>query len=192
MIQSCVSVQLRKNRPNSKSSPFCLCYPIRVEFTVGNRPLNNFRMIERHYFRDTLLKSFDFDFGFCIPNSRNTCEHIYEFPQLSESLGESSSPLWGKPQNSLNNNKSIYIAPFKSRRHKVLHRRKKGVESKNEREQQTLKADSQLKTRTDKQYQIRQGLELILISVNSVHRSEVKMERGSKAWERQPQTHSLL
>ncbi|TKS70897.1 Protein unc-119 -like protein B [Collichthys lucidus] len=57
-----------------------------VEFTVGNRPLNNFRMIERHYFRDHLLKSFDFDFGFCIPNSRNTCEHIYEFPQLSESL----------------------------------------------------------------------------------------------------------
>ncbi|XP_040059820.1 protein unc-119 homolog B isoform X1 [Gasterosteus aculeatus] len=57
-----------------------------VEFTVGNRPLNNFRMIERHYFRDHLLKSFDFDFGFCIPNSRNTCEHLYEFPQLSESL----------------------------------------------------------------------------------------------------------
>ncbi|XP_051931769.1 protein unc-119 homolog B-like isoform X1 [Hippocampus zosterae] len=57
-----------------------------VEFTVGNRPLNNFRMIERHYFRDRLLKSFDFDFGFCIPNSRNTCEHIYEFPPLSESL----------------------------------------------------------------------------------------------------------
>uniref|UniRef100_A0A3Q4BBY0 GMP phosphodiesterase delta subunit domain-containing protein n=1 Tax=Mola mola TaxID=94237 RepID=A0A3Q4BBY0_MOLML len=57
-----------------------------VEFTVGNRPLNNFRMIERHYFRDHLLKSFDFDFGFCIPNSRNTCEHIYEFPQLSEGL----------------------------------------------------------------------------------------------------------
>ncbi|XP_047437884.1 protein unc-119 homolog B-like [Mugil cephalus] len=57
-----------------------------VEFTVGSRPLNNFRMIERHYFRDHLLKSFDFDFGFCIPNSHNTCEHIYEFPQLSESL----------------------------------------------------------------------------------------------------------
>ncbi|XP_061584624.1 protein unc-119 homolog B-like [Cololabis saira] len=57
-----------------------------VEFTVGNRPLNNFRMIERHYFRDHLLKSFDFDFGFCIPNSRNTCEHIYDFPQLSETL----------------------------------------------------------------------------------------------------------
>ncbi|XP_005987210.1 protein unc-119 homolog B [Latimeria chalumnae] len=57
-----------------------------VEFTVGDKPVNNFRMIERHYFRDRLLKNFDFDFGFCIPNSRNTCEHIYEFPQLSEDV----------------------------------------------------------------------------------------------------------
>ncbi|XP_008838894.1 protein unc-119 homolog B isoform X2 [Nannospalax galili] len=55
-----------------------------VEFTVGDRPVSNFRMIERHYFRERLLKNFDFDFGFCIPSSRNTCEHIYEFPQLSE------------------------------------------------------------------------------------------------------------
>ncbi|VDK28365.1 unnamed protein product [Gongylonema pulchrum] len=43
-------------------------------------------MIERHFFRDRLLKSFDFEFGFCIPNSKNTCEHIYDFPKLSESL----------------------------------------------------------------------------------------------------------
>uniref|UniRef100_A0A452TIT8 Unc-119 lipid binding chaperone B n=1 Tax=Ursus maritimus TaxID=29073 RepID=A0A452TIT8_URSMA len=55
-----------------------------VEFTVGDKPVSNFRMIERHYFRERLLKNFDFDFGFCIPSSRNTCEHIYEFPQLSE------------------------------------------------------------------------------------------------------------
>ncbi|XP_062399407.1 protein unc-119 homolog B [Sardina pilchardus] len=57
-----------------------------VEFTVGERPVQNFRMIERHYFQDRLLKNFDFDFGFCIPNSRNTCEHIYEFPQLPEDM----------------------------------------------------------------------------------------------------------
>lgn len=62
-----------------------------VEFTVGDRPINSFRMIERHYFQGRLLKSFDFDFGFCIPNSRNTCEHIYEFPQLPDDLSESSS-----------------------------------------------------------------------------------------------------
>ncbi|CAH0548554.1 unnamed protein product [Brassicogethes aeneus] len=57
-----------------------------VEFTVGSRPVNRFRMIERHFFRDKLLKTFDFEFGFCIPYSRNTCEHIYEFPTLSEDI----------------------------------------------------------------------------------------------------------
>ncbi|XP_066952709.1 protein unc-119 homolog B [Macrobrachium rosenbergii] len=59
-----------------------------VEFTVGNRPVNKFRMIERHFFRDKLLKTFDFEFGFCIPNSKNTCEHIYEFPTLHPDLAE--------------------------------------------------------------------------------------------------------
>ncbi|CAJ0579000.1 unnamed protein product, partial [Mesorhabditis spiculigera] len=57
-----------------------------VEFCVGNKPINRFRMIERHFFKDRLLKSFDFEFGFCIPNSRNSCEHIYEFPQLATEL----------------------------------------------------------------------------------------------------------
>jgi hypothetical protein len=37
-------------------------------------------MIERHYFRDQLIKSFDFDFGFCPPNTRNSIEHIYDMP----------------------------------------------------------------------------------------------------------------
>ncbi|GIY70840.1 protein unc-119 homolog B, partial [Caerostris extrusa] len=53
-----------------------------VEFTVGEKPVNKFRMIERHYFREKILKTFDFEFGFCIPNSKNSCEHIYEFPVL--------------------------------------------------------------------------------------------------------------
>lgn len=44
-------------------------------------------MVEKHYFRDTVhLKTFDFNFGYCIPNSINTCEHIYVFPQLSKTL----------------------------------------------------------------------------------------------------------
>ncbi|ELT92678.1 hypothetical protein CAPTEDRAFT_228494 [Capitella teleta] len=54
-----------------------------VEFTVGDKPVNKFRMIERHYFRERCLKSFDFEFGFCIPNTKNTVEHIYEFPELA-------------------------------------------------------------------------------------------------------------
>uniref|UniRef100_A0A3Q2CYR9 Protein unc-119 homolog A n=1 Tax=Cyprinodon variegatus TaxID=28743 RepID=A0A3Q2CYR9_CYPVA len=59
-----------------------------VEFTVGDMPIENFRMIERHYFRERLLKSFDFEFGFCMPSSKNTCEHIYEFPPLSEDISK--------------------------------------------------------------------------------------------------------
>lgn len=55
-----------------------------VEFVVGDQPVSNFSMIERHFFKDELIKSFDFNFGFCLPNSRNTIEHIYEMPQLTE------------------------------------------------------------------------------------------------------------
>uniref|UniRef100_A0A673GZX2 Protein unc-119 homolog B-B-like n=1 Tax=Sinocyclocheilus rhinocerous TaxID=307959 RepID=A0A673GZX2_9TELE len=53
-----------------------------LEFTVGGKAVNKFRLIERHYFRDLLLKTFDFEIGFCIPYSRNTCEHIYCLPDL--------------------------------------------------------------------------------------------------------------
>lgn len=60
----------------------------RIEFTVGNKPVTNFRMIERHYFRDHCLKNFDFHFGFCMPSSRNTCEHIYKMPELTDEESE--------------------------------------------------------------------------------------------------------
>ncbi len=52
-------------------------------FSVGDKPLQNFRMIERHYFKDRLLKNFDFNFNFCIPNSTNSWECIYNMPALS-------------------------------------------------------------------------------------------------------------
>ncbi|KAI9164257.1 hypothetical protein H9P43_008086 [Blastocladiella emersonii ATCC 22665] len=55
-------------------------------FAVGAKPITNFRMIERHYVGDTLIKSFDFTFGFCIPNSVNTWESIYEVPALDKKL----------------------------------------------------------------------------------------------------------
>ena len=41
-------------------------------------------MVERHYFKERLLKSFDFTFGFCMPKSKNSVEHIYDFPALTE------------------------------------------------------------------------------------------------------------
>eukprot|EP01038_Epipyxis_sp_PR26KG_P013752 gene13752-18444_t len=55
-------------------------------FSVGNQPLNGFRMIERHYFKDKLVKSFDFSFGFCIPGSTNTWDAVYNLPPLSNEL----------------------------------------------------------------------------------------------------------
>jgi len=57
-----------------------------LQFAVGPHEVPNFRMIERHYFRDILVKSFDFDFGFCIPNSVNTWEAIYDLPELDPEL----------------------------------------------------------------------------------------------------------
>ena len=57
-----------------------------IGFKVGGKEVRNFRMIERHYFRSTLLKSFDFNLEFCIPGTRNTWEVIYEMPSLPESV----------------------------------------------------------------------------------------------------------
>ncbi|KAI9224067.1 GMP-PDE, delta subunit-domain-containing protein [Blastocladiella britannica] len=57
-------------------------------FAVGPLPIQSFRMIERHYFGDNLFKSYDFLFGFCIPNSVNTWESIYEVPPLSQTMRE--------------------------------------------------------------------------------------------------------
>jgi hypothetical protein len=54
-----------------------------LTFSVGAQAVPNLRMIERHYFKNKLIKSFDFKTGFCIPNSTNTWEAIYDVPQLS-------------------------------------------------------------------------------------------------------------
>jgi hypothetical protein len=57
-----------------------------IGFKVGSKEVRNFRMIERHYFRSTLLKSFDFNLEFCIPGTRNTWEVIYEMPSIPENV----------------------------------------------------------------------------------------------------------
>jgi hypothetical protein len=57
-----------------------------IKFAVGDKPVKNFRMIERHYFKNTLIQSFDFNFPFCIPNSVNDWENIYEIPKISEEM----------------------------------------------------------------------------------------------------------
>ena len=35
-----------------------------LEFSVGDRPVKNFVMIEKHFFRDRVLKDYEFDFKF--------------------------------------------------------------------------------------------------------------------------------
>ena len=57
-----------------------------LTFSVGNQAVKDFLMIERHYFRDTLIKSFEFKFDFCIPNSINTWEYIYVVPDFDPEI----------------------------------------------------------------------------------------------------------
>ncbi|CAN0015180.1 unnamed protein product [Pylaiella littoralis] len=57
-------------------------------FSVGEEEVPSFRMVERHYFRDQLVKSYDFGFGFCIPASTNTWDAVYQVPPLDEELIE--------------------------------------------------------------------------------------------------------
>ena len=66
-----------------------------LTFSVGEKPVKNFRMIERHYFKDKLIKSFDFNFPFCMPNTTNTWESIYSLPELSnETINEMIANPW--------------------------------------------------------------------------------------------------
>jgi len=53
-------------------------------FSVGPAEVPNFRMIERHYFKDELVRSYDFNFGFCIPGSTNSWEAIYPVPDMDD------------------------------------------------------------------------------------------------------------
>jgi len=58
----------------------------KLKFKVGRKKVRNFRMIERHYFRNRLIKSFDFTFPFCVPGSTNTWYSEYELPPMDQGL----------------------------------------------------------------------------------------------------------
>lgn len=84
--------------PEMEDQVRCICYDFgdafldlttigtTLTFSVGDNEVHDFRMIERHYFRDQLIKSYDFEFGFVIPNSTNTWEAIYDMPELDPDL----------------------------------------------------------------------------------------------------------
>ena len=55
-----------------------------LTFSNGVQPINTMQMVERHYFRGKVIRSYDFKFGFVIPNSTNSWEFIYDLPELTD------------------------------------------------------------------------------------------------------------
>ena len=55
-----------------------------LEFSVGDQEVKDFLMIEKHFFKDKILKDYEFDFKFCIPNTTNSWEQIYQLPDLTD------------------------------------------------------------------------------------------------------------
>ena len=52
-------------------------------FKVGDLPVKNLQIIDHFFFKDKVIKSYQFKFPFCAPNSINEWEYVYELPQLS-------------------------------------------------------------------------------------------------------------
>lgn len=87
----------------------------KLVFRVGNQEIRNFRMIERHYSCGRLMKSYDFNFNFCIPNSVNEWEAIYDMPRLSDreiqataSHGSQSDSFYFVENKLIMHNKAVY------------------------------------------------------------------------------------
>ena len=53
-------------------------------FSNGPKPIQNMEMVERHYFRGKVIRSYDFKFGFVIPGSTNSWEFMYDLPELTD------------------------------------------------------------------------------------------------------------
>jgi hypothetical protein len=66
-----------------------------LNFSNGDKEIKNMNMVERHYFRGKVIRSYEFRFGFVIPKSTNTWEFIYDLPELSvEEANEIISAPW--------------------------------------------------------------------------------------------------
>merc|ERR1711935_1281586 len=52
-----------------------------VDFSIGPQPIKDFRMIERHFFRNKMLKSFDLDFAY--PTAKTLWNTSMTFPNWS-------------------------------------------------------------------------------------------------------------
>eukprot|EP00954_Amorphochlora_amoebiformis_P023112 1357990-Amorphochlora_amoeboformis.AAC.2 len=64
----------------------CSTVATSLVFKVGSKPVKNFVMVERHYFKGKLIKSWEFKLGFCMPNSTNNWEAMYDLPKMKKEI----------------------------------------------------------------------------------------------------------
>ena len=50
----------------------------------GDKPVPGIHLVEKHFFKGNLIKTYDFQFGFMIPGTENQWETIYDLPQFTE------------------------------------------------------------------------------------------------------------
>ncbi|CAK90678.1 unnamed protein product (macronuclear) [Paramecium tetraurelia] len=55
-------------------------------FKTFDKPLKNLLLVDRFYFKNNLIKEYEFCFPFCIPHSTNTWESMYDQPALGANL----------------------------------------------------------------------------------------------------------
>lgn len=51
-----------------------------LNFSIGDKPIQNMEMIEKHYFKGRVLREYGFKFGFIIPSSTNSWDFVYDLP----------------------------------------------------------------------------------------------------------------
>ena len=57
-------------------------------FKVGDSPVSNLTIVDHFFFKNKLIKSFQFNFPFCAPNATNEWEYVYQFPKIEEAMKE--------------------------------------------------------------------------------------------------------
>lgn len=55
---------------------------------MGNQPVKKFVMLEKHYFKGELIKEYEFEVPFCMPNTTNSLEALYDLPKFEPALEE--------------------------------------------------------------------------------------------------------
>ncbi len=57
-----------------------------ITFKIGDLPLKDLQVIENHFYKNKCIARYNFKFPFCVPNSVNNWEYIYEIPQLDSEM----------------------------------------------------------------------------------------------------------